>query len=110
MRSIEDIQAEVQKIVLKTKRRTSLQGPVCRQLSPQTRNTGCGTQQLLRIRLHLAGRGSNNSSLFPPLAAVTVVANHSIARPIAYGNRGPTPADGLRRKLPTRRLMTAFLT
>ena len=31
----------------------------------------------------------NNSSLFPPLAAVTVVANHSIARPIAYGNRVP---------------------
>ena len=38
---------------------------------------------------HLAGRGPNNSSLFPPLAAVTVVAGHSIARPIAYGNRVP---------------------
>ena len=62
---------------------------MCRQLSPQTRNTGCGTQQLLRIRLHLAGRGPNNSSLFPPLAAVTVVANHSIVRPVAYGNRVP---------------------
>ena len=47
---------------------------MCRQLSPQTRNTGCGTQQLLRIRLHLAGRGPNNSSLFPPLAAVIAVA------------------------------------
>ncbi len=52
-------------------------------------STGCGTQQLLRYRSHLVGRGPNNSSLFLPLAAVTVVAGHSIARPIACGNRVP---------------------
>ena len=52
-------------------------------------NTGCGTQHLLRCRSHLAGHGPNNGSLFPPLAAVAVVAGHSIARPIAYGNRVP---------------------
>ncbi len=76
--------------------------PVCRELSPQTRNTGCGTQQLLRIRLHLAGRGPNNSSLFPPLAAVTVVANHSIARPIALRAIGSHPSGRSSEKLPTR--------
>ena len=46
-------------------------------------STGCGTQHLLRCRSHLAGRGPNNGSLFPPLAAVAVVAGHSIARPTA---------------------------
>ena len=35
---------------------------------------GCGSQRLLRCRLHPAGRGSNSSSLFPPLAAVVAVA------------------------------------
>ena len=33
---------------------------------------GCGSQRLLRYRSHPAGRGPNNSSLFPPLAAVVV--------------------------------------
>ena len=36
--------------------------------------TGCGSQRLLRCRLHPAGRGPNSSSLFPPLAAVVAVA------------------------------------
>ena len=38
---------------------------------------GCGTQHLLRplVRAsHPAGRGPNSDSLFPPLAAVVVVA------------------------------------
>ena len=35
---------------------------------------GCGSQRLLRSRLHPAGRCPNNSSLLPPLAAVVVVA------------------------------------
>ena len=35
---------------------------------------GCGTQRLLRCRLHPAGRGPNSDSLFPPLAAVVAVA------------------------------------
>ena len=39
--------------------------------------------------LRLAGRGPNIGSLFPPLAAVASVAGHSIARPIAFGNRVP---------------------
>ncbi|HAQ96066.1 MAG TPA: hypothetical protein DCR92_02180 [Faecalibacterium sp.] len=52
-------------------------------------SSGCGSQHPLRYRLRLAGRGPNNSSLFPPLAAVAVVAGHSIARPIAFGNRVP---------------------
>ena len=50
------------------------------------------------LALHPAGRCPNNSSLFPPLAAVAVVASHSIARPIAASRQqGPTPADGPRR-------------
>ena len=37
--------------------------------------TGCGSQHPLRaMHLWIAGRGPNNSSLFPPLAAVVVVA------------------------------------
>ncbi len=36
-----------------------------------------------------AGRCSNSNFLFPPLAAVVAVAGHSIARPIACGNRVP---------------------
>ena len=36
--------------------------------------TGCGSQRLLRCRLHPAGRCPNSSSLFPPLAAVVAVA------------------------------------
>ena len=35
---------------------------------------GCGSQRLLRSRLHPAGRGPNSDSLFPPPAAVVVVA------------------------------------
>ena len=35
---------------------------------------GCGSQRLLRCRLHPAGRSPNSSSLFPPLAAVVAVA------------------------------------
>ena len=38
--------------------------------------------------------------LFPPLAAVAAVASHSIARPIALRQQGPTPADGPQRKSP----------
>ena len=38
------------------------------------RSPGCGSQRLLRCRLHPAGRGPNSSSLFPPLAAVVAVA------------------------------------
>ena len=38
---------------------------------------------------HPAGRCPNSNSLFPPQAAVVVVAGHSIARPIACGNRVP---------------------
>ena len=34
----------------------------------------CGSQRLLRCRLHPAGRGPNSDSLFPPLAAVVAVA------------------------------------
>ena len=37
----------------------------------------------------LAGRCPNSNSLFPPQAAVVAVAGHSIARPIACGNRVP---------------------
>ena len=45
-------------------------------LSVSLRSTrpGCGSQRLLRCRLHPAGRGPNSSSLFPPLAAVVAVA------------------------------------
>ena len=39
--------------------------------------------------MRFAGRGPNNNSLIPPLAAVIVVAGHSIARSIACGNRVP---------------------
>ena len=44
---------------------------------------GCGTQRLLRCRLHPAGRCPNSSSLFPPLAAVVAVApsRGAIGRP-----------------------------
>ncbi len=43
----------------------------------------------LERHAHIAGHGPNSDSLFPPLAAVIVVAGHSIARPIACGNRVP---------------------
>ena len=44
---------------------------------------GCGSQRLLRFRLHPAGRGPNSFSLFPPLAAVVAVAprGRAIGRP-----------------------------
>ena len=38
---------------------------------------------------HPAGRCPNSNSLFPPQAAVVAVAGHSIARPVACGNRVP---------------------
>ena len=65
-------------------------------------STGCGTQHLLHIRSQLAGHGPNNSSLFPPLAAVSVVAGHSIARPIALRATGAHPSGRSSEKLPTR--------
>ncbi|HCT68791.1 MAG TPA: hypothetical protein DF289_07400 [Faecalibacterium sp.] len=43
----------------------------------------------MRLHSQIAGRGPNNSSLHPPLAAVAVVAGHSIARPTACGSRVP---------------------
>ena len=43
----------------------------------------------LEQHLHPAGRCPNSNSLFPPQAAVVAVAGHSIARPIACGNRVP---------------------
>ena len=43
-------------------------------IASQCHSPGCGTQRLLRCRLHPAGRGPNSSSLFPPLAAVVAVA------------------------------------
>ena len=46
---------------------------------------GCGSQRLLRSRLHPAGRCPNNFFLFPPLAAVEIVA--------PFG-RGVTAGDG----------------
>ena len=45
---------------------------------------------------HPAGRCSNSNSLFPPQAAVVAVAGHSIARPIAFGNRVPPQRTVLR--------------
>ena len=45
---------------------------------------------------HPAGRCSNSNSLFPPQAAVVAVACHSIARPIAFGNRVPPQRTVLR--------------
>ena len=43
--------------------------------------TGCGSQHPLRaMHLWIAGRGPNNSSLFPPLAAVVVVAPNREAK------------------------------
>ena len=51
-------------------------GPSSYNLSVSLRSTrpGCGSQRLLRCRLHPAGRCPNSSSLFPPLAAVVAVA------------------------------------
>ena len=45
---------------------------------------------------HPAGRCPNSNSLFPPQAAVVAVAGHSIARPIAFGNRVPPQRTVLR--------------
>ena len=50
---------------------------------------GCGSQRLLRCRLHPAGRGPNSSSLFPPLAAVVAVA----PRGRALGRPGSSELD-----------------
>ena len=55
---------------------------------------GCGSQRLLRCRLHPAGRCPNSSSLFPPLAAVVAVAPKG--EPLAYTKRA-APADALRK-------------
>ena len=51
-------------------------GPSSYNLSVSLRSTmpGCGSQRLLRCRLHPAGRCPNSSSLFRPLAAVVAVA------------------------------------
>ena len=43
-------------------------------IASQCHCPGCGSQRLLRCRLHPAGRGPNSDSLFPPLAAVVAVA------------------------------------
>ena len=47
---------------------------------------GCGSQRLLRCRLHPAGRCPNSSSLFPPLAAVVAVAPRggALGRPVNF--------------------------
>ena len=45
---------------------------------------------------HPAGRCPNSNFLFPPLAAVVAVAGHSIASPIAFGNRVPPQRTVLR--------------
>ncbi|RAW50289.1 hypothetical protein C4N27_07110 [Faecalibacterium prausnitzii] len=56
---------------------------------------GCGSQRLLRCRSHPAGRGPNSDSLFPPLAAVVVVAPieerpwHSV-KPRLFARGSPT--------------------
>ena len=50
----------------------------------------------MQLHSHIAGRGPNNSFLHPPLAASAVVAGHSIARPIAFGNRVPPQRTVLR--------------
>ena len=52
---------------------------------------GCGSQRLLRYRLHPAGRCPNSSSLFPPLAAVVAVA--------PSGGAGAKRLRGLRHQL-----------
>ena len=49
---------------------------------------------------HPAGRCPNSNSLFPPQAAVVAVAGHSIARPIAFGNRSH-PRGRSSEKLPS---------
>ena len=49
---------------------------------------------------HPAGRCPNSNFLFPPLAAVVAVAGHSIARPIAFGNRSH-PSGRSSEKLPS---------
>ena len=56
--------------------RASRSGCPLSNLSVSLRSTrpGCGSQRLLRCRLHPAGRCPNSSSLFPPLAAVVAVA------------------------------------
>ena len=48
---------------------------------------GCGTQRLLRCRLHPAGRCPNSSSLFPPLAAVVAVAPKGGAAGVCKNNK-----------------------
>ena len=51
---------------------------------------------MLEQHSHPAGRCPNSNSLFPPQAAVVAVAGHSIARPIAFGNRVPPQRTVLR--------------
>ena len=60
------------------------------------RSPGCGSQRLLRCRLHPAGRCPNSSSLFPPLAAVVAVA------PCRRGLGSPRKVNGFARGSPTR--------
>ena len=45
------------------------------------RSPGCGSQRLLRCRLHPAGRCPNSSSLHPPQAAVVAVARKGLLAP-----------------------------
>ena len=56
--------------------RASRSGRPSSNLSVSLRSTrpGCGSQRLLRYRLHPAGRCPNSDCLFPPLAAVVAVA------------------------------------
>ena len=68
---------------------------------------GCGTQRLLRCRLHPAGRCPNSSSLFPPLAAVVAVAptegGFGIPESFASSPEAPLPGE-LAGASPTERL------
>ena len=75
------------------------------------RSPGCGSQRLLRCRLHPAGRGPNSSSLFPPLAAVVAVALPG--RALYFHSRsGSRLAATLRivPKMPVLRLFFAWLS
>ena len=72
---------------------------------------GCGSQRLLRCRLHPAGRGPNSSSLFPPLAAVVAVALPGWAL-YFHSRSGSRLAATLRivPKMPVLRLFFAWLS
>ena len=67
----------------------SMERQASRELSPRTA-AGCGTQHPHRVRLRLAGRGPNGSSLLLPLAAVVAAAELQ-SRPIKQSLPGPHP-------------------